>query len=47
MAESEVKNRVSAAGDNWLQRRFQLRQRQTKSKTECLAGITGFLGWKV
>ncbi|WP_455864547.1 NCS2 family permease [Pantoea agglomerans] len=43
MAESEVKNSVSADGDSWLQRRFQLRQRQTKSKTECLAGITGFL----
>lgn len=43
MSESSVKNVAPATEDGWLERRFQLRQRQTKAKTECLAGITGFL----
>ncbi|NGX87877.1 NCS2 family permease [Rahnella sp. Lac-M11] len=43
MSESSVKNVAPATEGGWLERRFQLRQRQTKVKTECLAGITGFL----
>lgn len=37
-------NSVSApTPGSWLQRRFQLHARQGNVKTECLAGITGFL----
>ncbi|CAH0194707.1 Adenine permease AdeP [Rahnella aquatilis] len=43
MSESSVKNVTVSADESWLQRRFHLHQRQTKIKTECLAGITGFL----
>ncbi|PKE33033.1 permease [Rahnella sp. AA] len=43
MSESSVKNVTPATAESWLERRFQLLQRQTKVKTECLAGITGFL----
>ncbi len=43
MADTYVKNAPSGADDSWLQRRFRLYQRQTSVKTECLAGITGFL----
>lgn len=43
MADTSVKNASSAADNSWLQRRFKLYQRQTSVKTECLAGITGFL----
>lgn len=43
MTDSSVKNVTASSGESWLQRRFQLRQRDTKAKTECLAGITGFL----
>ncbi len=43
MADASVKNPPSAADNSWLQRRFKLYQRQTSVKTECLAGITGFL----
>ena len=40
MAENSV-NAPTPGG--WLQRRFQLHARQSNVKTECLAGITGFL----
>lgn len=43
MADTSVKSAPSAAENGWLQRRFKLYQRQTSVKTECLAGITGFL----
>lgn len=43
MTDTSVKNPPSAADNSWLQRRFKLYQRQTCVKTECLAGITGFL----
>lgn len=43
MSESSVKNVTVSADESWIQRRFHLHQRQTKIKTECLAGITGFL----
>ncbi|EIC82354.1 NCS2 family permease [Serratia sp. M24T3] len=43
MADSSVKSATSAADNSWLQRRFKLYQRQTSVKTECIAGITGFL----
>ncbi len=33
----------SSARDNWLERRFALRSRGGTLRTECLAGITGFL----
>ncbi len=40
MAENSVNTPVSG---NWLERRFALYSRQSTVKTECLAGITGFL----
>lgn len=43
MTDSSVKSVAASSDESWLQRRFQLRQRHTKVKTECLAGITGFL----
>lgn len=43
MSESSVKNVATSTQQSWLQRRFHLHQRQTRVKTECLAGITGFL----
>lgn len=43
MTETSVKQAPALAGESWLQRRFKLQQRQTTIKTECLAGITGFL----
>lgn len=43
MTDSSIKNVATASDESWLQRRFQLRQRGTRVKTECLAGITGFL----
>ncbi|TDS97017.1 AGZA family xanthine/uracil permease-like MFS transporter [Rahnella sp. BIGb0236] len=43
MSASSVKNVTASSEENALLRRFQLRQRQTNVKTECLAGITGFL----
>ncbi|WP_112287522.1 NCS2 family permease [Rahnella sp. AN3-3W3] len=43
MSESSVKNVATSTQESWLQRRFHLHQRQTRVKTECLAGITGFL----
>lgn len=33
----------SSARANWLERRFALRSRGGTLRTECLAGITGFL----
>jgi AGZA family xanthine/uracil permease-like MFS transporter len=43
MTETSVKQAPALASESWLQRRFKLQQRQTTIKTECLAGITGFL----
>ncbi|MDR3432513.1 MAG: NCS2 family permease [Rouxiella aceris] len=43
MTETSVKQAPALANESWLQRRFKLQQRQTTLKTECLAGITGFL----
>ena len=43
MSESSVKNVATSTQQSWLQRRFHFHQRQTRVKTECLAGITGFL----
>ena len=43
MTETSVKQASALASESWLQRRFKLQQRQTTLKTECLAGITGFL----
>ncbi|POP47769.1 permease [Superficieibacter electus] len=40
MAENSVN---TPASGNWLERRFALYSRQSTLKTECLAGITGFL----
>jgi len=43
MSDSSVKHATAPAEESWLQRRFKLHQRGTRVKTECLAGITGFL----
>ena len=33
----------SATSGNWLERRFALSSRGSSLRTECLAGVTGFL----
>lgn len=43
MADSSINTQPSPSRESWLQRCFQLHQHKTKVKTECLAGITGFL----
>ncbi|MCC3702194.1 NCS2 family permease [Rouxiella badensis] len=43
MADTSVKSTSPQAEGSWLQRRFKLNHRQTTVKTECLAGVTGFL----
>lgn len=43
MTDSSIKNVATTSDQSWLERRFKLRERGTRVKTECLAGITGFL----
>lgn len=43
MTDSSIKNVATTSDEGWLQRRFKLRERGTRVKTECLAGVTGFL----
>jgi len=43
MTDSSIKSVEKTRGESWLQRRFKLHERDTRVKTECLAGITGFL----
>src|SRR5471030_1623884 len=43
MTDSSVKQVTTTTDESWLERRFKLRARGSRAKTECLAGITGFL----